>query len=227
MQFDEIEKIIGYTFNNKEILKTALTHTSYANTHGVESNEKLEFLGDSILEYATSIYLYGKHEELTEGEMTKTRATVVCEQSLYEVALRLGFGRFLIVGKGEQRINGVTNKAILADSVEAVIAAIYLDSNLDNAVKFVIDNLKDSMEAETKHAGIKDYKSVLQEKLQAHGNVRIQYRIIYERGPDHAKYFGAQVLCDGRILAEGSGKSKKVAEMQAAKAALEKMGHKQ
>ena len=227
MQFEEIEKNIGYRFNNKELLKTALTHTSYANLHNTQSNEKLEYLGDSILEFITSKYLYNNYENLTEGEMTKVRASVVCEESLYEVACCLKFNCFLITGKGEKSSQGVKNKAILADSIEAVIAAIYLDSNIENAEKFIIDNLKDKIEIESKHAGVKDYKTVLQEKLQENGNVKIEYKIILEKGPDHDKYFVAEVLCDGKILASGSGKSKKNAEMQAAKTALESMGIKE
>ena len=223
MHYEEIEKNIDYTSKNKELLKTALTHTSYANTHGVQSNEKLEYLGDSILEFITSKYLYNNYTKLKEGEMTKVRATVVCEESLFQVARRLGFNEFLITGRGEQSPNGVKNKAILADSVEAVIAAIYLDSNLENAEKFIIKNLKEAIEIESKHVGVKDYKTVLQEKLQEHGNVKIEYEIILEKGPDHDKYFEAQVLCDGKILAKGSGKSKKHAEMQAAKSALENL----
>lgn len=223
MQFEKIEKNIGYTFENKELLKTALTHTSYANMHGIESNEKLEYLGDSILEFITSKYLYNNYKKLKEGEMTKVRATVVCEESLFQVATKLDFSEFLITSRSEKTSEGVKNKAILADSVEAVIAAIYLDSNLDNAEKFIIENLKESIEIESKHVGIKDYKTVLQEKLQEHGNVKIEYKIILEKGPDHDKYFVAQVLCDNKILAKGSGKSKKNAEMQAAKAALENM----
>lgn len=223
MNYEEIEKIIDYTFKNKELLRTALTHTSYANVHGVQSNEKLEYLGDSILEFITSKYLYNNYKKLKEGEMTKVRATVVCEQSLFEVAKRLDFSEFLITGRSEKSSEGVKNKAILADSVEAVIAAIYLDSNLENAEKFIIRNLKDAIEIESKHVGVKDYKTVLQEKLQEHGNVKIEYEIILEKGPDHDKYFVAQVLCDGKILAKGSGKSKKNAEMQAAKSALENL----
>ncbi len=223
MNYEEIEKNIDYTFKNKELLRTALTHTSYANVHGVQSNEKLEYLGDSILEFITSKYLYNNYKKLKEGEMTKVRATVVCEQSLFEVAKRLDFSEFLITGRSEKSSEGVKNKAILADSVEAVIAAIYLDSNLENAEKFIIRNLKDAIEIESKHVGVKDYKTVLQEKLQEHGNVKIEYEIILEKGPDHDKYFVAQVLCDGKILAKGSGKSKKNAEMQAAKSALENL----
>ena len=223
MNYEEIEKNIDYTFKNKELLRTALTHTSYANVHGVQSNEKLEYLGDSILEFITSKYLYNNYKKLKEGEMTKVRATVVCEQSLFEVAKRLDFSEFLITGRSEKSSEGVKNKAILADSVEAVIAAIYLDSNLENAEKFIIRNLKDAIEIESKHVGVKDYKTVLQEKLQEHGNVKIEYEIILEKGPDHDKYFVAQVLCDGKILAKGSEKSKKNAEMQAAKSALENL----
>ena len=155
--------------------------------------------------------------------MTKVRATVVCEQSLYEVATRLGFQNALITGKGEKSSQGVKNKAILADSVEAVIAAMYLDSNIETAEKFIIENLKDAIEIESKHVGIKDYKTVLQEILQEHGNVKIEYEIILERGPDHDKYFEAQVLCDGKILGQGNGKSKKNAEMDAARVAIEKI----
>lgn len=223
MNYEKIEKNIGYTFKDKALLKTALTHTSYANTHGIESNEKLEYLGDSILEFITSKYLYNNYKNLREGEMTKVRATVVCEQSLYEMAKKLDFSEFLITGKGEKSPQGVKNRAILADSVEAVIAAIYLDSNVDNAEKFIIKNLSKPIEEASKHVGIKDYKTVLQEKLQEHGNVKIEYEIILEKGPDHDKYFEAQVLCDNKILAKGSGKSKKNAEMQAAKFALESM----
>ena len=223
MEYEKIEKNIGYTFKNKELLKTALTHTSYANIHGVESNEKLEYLGDSILEFITSKYLYNNYPKLKEGEMTKVRATVVCEESLYEVAVRLDFCDFLITGKSEKITGSVKNKAMLADSVEAVIAAMFLDSNLEVVENFIISNLKNAIEAESKNVGIKDYKTVLQEKLQEHGNVKIEYEIILEKGPDHDKYFVAQVLCDGKILAKGSGKSKKHAEMQAAKCALENM----
>ena len=221
MNYEKIEENIGYIFKNKNLLKTALTHTSYANSHGIESNEKLEYLGDSILEFITSKYLFNKN--LTEGEMTKVRATVVCEQSLYNVAMRLGFSDFLITGGGEKVDGKVKNKAILADSIEAVIAAIYLDSNLENAEKFIITNLKDAMLADSKHADEKDHKTALQERLQEHGNVKIEYRIIEEKGPDHDKYFVTEVLCDEKVLAKGSGKSKKAAEMEAARIALENM----
>lgn len=205
MKYEEIERQIGYVFKNKELLKTSLTHTSFANMHDTKSNEKLEYLGDSILEFISSKYLYNNYEKLNEGEMTKVRAAVVCEESLYGVAMKLGLGKYLITSKGEG-FGNVKNKAILADSIEAIIAAIYLDSNLENAEKFIIENLKEAVEIASHHVGTKDYKTVLQEKLQIHGNVKIEYIIISEKGPDHDKYFEAEVICDGKKLANGERK---------------------
>lgn len=222
MQYEEIEKTIGYKFQDKSLLKMALTHTSYAHMHNVESNEKLEYLGDSILEFVSSKYLYNNYKNLNEGEMTKVRATVVCEESLYEIANRIKLGKFLITSRGEG-FGNVRNKAILADGIEALIAAIFLDSNIENAEKFIIDNLKEAIETASKHVGTKDYKTVLQEKLQVNGNVKIEYIIVSEEGPDHDKHFVAEVTCDGQVLANGEGKSKKAAEMEAARKALENM----
>ena len=220
MELGDVEKSIGYTFKNKELLRKALTHTSYAYEHNVESNEKLEFLGDSVLEFLSSQYLYQKYPELKEGEMTKVRAYSVCEDSLYTVAVKHNFSDFLYLGRSEQHSQN-SKKAILADSVEAVIAAIFLDSNLENSKKFIIDNLKDTVEIASKNVGMKDYKTVLQEKLQVHGEVKIQYEVIAEEGPDHDKTFIVNVSCNGNVLATGKGKNKKNAEMEAAKAALE------
>lgn len=218
---EKIEQKLGYEFQNKELLKKALTHTSYAYEKNIESNEKLEYLGDSILEFITSKYLYFNYPKLTEGEMTKVRASVVCEKSLHKVAKLHDFSDFLYLGKSEQLSGGKNRPAILADSVEAVIAAIYIDGGIEPAEKFIIENLKQEIEQASKHVGIKDHKTVLQEKLQIHGDVKIEYEIIQETGPDHDKSFEAQVKCNGKILAEGKGKSKKEAEMQAAKKALE------
>lgn len=218
---ETIEQKLGYEFQSKELLKKALTHTSYAYEKNIESNEKLEYLGDSILEFITSKYLYFNYPKLTEGEMTKVRASVVCEKSLYKIAKLHNFSDFLYLGKSEQLSGGKNRPAILADSVEAVIAAIYIDGGIEPAEKFIIENLKQEIEQASKHVGIKDHKTVLQEKLQIHGDVKIEYEIIQETGPDHDKSFEAQVKCNGKILAEGKGKSKKEAEMQAAKKALE------
>lgn len=220
---EELEKNIGYTFKNKELLKKALTHTSYAYEHGIESNEKLEFLGDSILEFISSTYLFANYSKLKEGEMTKVRATVVCEKSLYKVAKMHNFSDFLYLGKSERQSGGENRPAILADSVEAVIAAIYLDGGIEKAQKFIIENLKEEIEIASKNVGKKDYKTVLQEKLQKHGEVEIKYTILREIGPDHDKTFEAQVECNNKKLATGIGKSKKQAEMEAAKEALNKL----
>ena len=220
-QLEKLQQNIGYKFTNIKLLEKALTHTSYAYEHEIESNEKLEFLGDSILEFVSSNYLYHNYPKLKEGEMTKVRATVVCESSLYKVAKLHDFSDFLYVGKSEQLTKGNQKPAILADSVEAVIAAMYLDGGLEPAQKFITENLKEEIENATKHVGLKDYKTVLQEKMQEHGNVKIRYKIIKEIGPDHDKTFEAEVEVNGKKLARGRGKSKKQAEMEAAKKALE------
>ena len=221
MNLEIFEKSVGYKFNDIKLLKTALTHTSYAHERKQESNEKLEFLGDAILEFVVSNYLYENYKNLKEGEMTKVRATVVCENSLYEVAKLHNFSDFLYLGKSEEYSNGRNKPAILADSVEAVIAAIYLDSELEQAKKFIINNLRQAIEVASKHVGMKDYKTVLQEKLQIHGSVDIQYELIEEKGPDHDKIFIAEVSCNGKKLAKGKGGTKKTAEMEAARQALQ------
>ena len=221
MRLEKLEQEIGYTFKNKELIKTALTHTSYAYEHNKESNEKLEYLGDSILEFISSKYLFNTYKNLREGEMTKVRAAVVCEDSLYKIATKHNFSDFLYLGKSEILNNGRYSKAILADSVEAVIAAMYLDSDINQVEKFIIENLKDPIEIATKNVGNKDYKTVLQEKLQTHGNVNIKYTIIKEEGPDHDKTFESKVEVNGKQIGVGTGKSKKASEMMAAKKALE------
>ena len=223
MRLEKLEESIGYRFKNKLILKNALTHTSYANENNVQSNEKLEFLGDSILEFISSKYIYSKYPNLKAGEMTKLRADVVCEKSLYKVALKHNFSDFLYIGKSQIINDGNKRPSILADSVEAVIAAIYFDSGLEQAEKFIVENLKDYIEIATKHVGMKDHKTVLQERLQIHGDVNIKYEIIKESGPDHNKLFVAEVSCNNKKLAIGEGKTKKAAEMEAAKKALENM----
>ena len=223
MNLEILEKSIGYTFKNKKLLKKALTHTSFANERKIESNEKLEFMGDSILEFLSSKYIYNNYQNLKEGEMTKVRAEVVCEDSLYKVAKKHNFSDFLYMGKGEILSGGKDKPAILADCIEAIIAAIYYDSNLENAEKFVIENLKDEIELSTKNVGKKDYKTVLQEELQRNGNVDIKYNVIKTEGPDHDKTFVVEVVCNERRLAIGEGKSKKQAEMQAAKIAIERI----
>ncbi|MBP3463248.1 MAG: ribonuclease III [Clostridia bacterium] len=222
MDLNMCENNIGYTFSDKNLLKEALTHTSYAYENHVKSNERLEYLGDSILEFVISEYLFLEYKKLSEGEMTKVRANVVCEDSLFEIAKKHNFSDFLYLGKSEKHSQN-SKKAIMADSVEAVIAAIYLDSNLENSRKFILDNLVDTINIATKHVGMKDYKTVLQEKLQINGEVKIQYNVLREEGPDHDKTFIVEVSCDGKVLAEGKGKNKKNAEMEAARIALQNL----
>ena len=217
-----LEQDIGYVFKDKNLLKNALTHTSYAYEYKIKSNERLEYLGDSILEFISSEYLFVNYNNLSEGEMTKVRAYAVCEDSLYNIAKKHNFSDFLYLGKSEQVVKN-NKKAILADSVEAIIAAIYLDSNLETVKKFIIENIKDAIEFASKNVGQKDYKTVLQEKLQVNGDVTIKYEIVSESGPDHDKNFEAMVSCNGRVLAKGKGKSKKSAEMEAARKALEQL----
>ena len=223
MNLNKLEEKLNYKFKNITLLKTALTHTSYAYENNVTSNEKLEFLGDSILEYLSSIYIYNNYPNLKEGEMTKVRATVVCGNSLCNIAQKLNFSDFLYLGKSEIMSGGAKRPAILEDSVEAVIAAIYLDGGIEEANKFIITNFKDPISEATNHVGVKDYKTVLQEKLQIHGNVLIEYKIVHESGPDHNKTFTAEVYCNGNFLASGIGTTKKHAEAAAAQKALENL----
>ena len=223
MELEKLEQDIGYFFNNRQLLEMALTHTSYAYEKKIQSNEKLEFLGDSILEFVSSEYIYNNYSKLKEGEMTKVRASVVCEESLHEIARIHNFDRFIKLGKSEKNYSREVRPAIMADSVEALIAAMYLDGGLEIAKKFIIKNLKDSIEKSTHNIGQKDYKTVLQEILQKDGNVEIEYIIVKEDGPDHDKTFYSEVVFNKKILAMGKGKSKKLAEMDAAKIALENM----
>ena len=220
MNIKVFQKEIGIYFKNEQLLEKALTHTSYAYEQNVESNEKLEFLGDSILEFLSSKYIYKNYPNLKEGEMTKVRATVVCEESLYKIANKHNFSDFLYVGKSERMHQGNRKVAILADSVEAVIAAMYFDSGLETVEKFIIENLKDEIKIASQNVGMKDHKTVLQERLQINGNVDIKYDIIKEDGPDHNKTFTAEVKLNGKVLATGEGKTKKQAEMDAADKAL-------
>ncbi len=227
MKLVKLENNIGHKFKDKNLLINALTHTSYAFERHTESNEKLEFLGDSILEFISSKYIYKNFPNLKEGEMTKVRATVVCEDSLYKIAKKHNFSDFLYLGKSEKANNKEIRPAIMADSVEAVIAALYFDAGLEEAERFIVENLKDEIEVASKHVGEKDYKTVLQEILQQHGEVKIEYDIIKEEGPDHDKTFTAQIKYNDKPLAIGIGKTKKSAHMEAAKKAIEEIKSKE
>lgn len=217
----KLEKKIGYVFKDKTLILTALTHKSYANQYSVESNERLEFLGDSILAYVITHELYFKKTNKAEGDMTKMRAYIVCEDSLYNVAQKIEADKIIRVGTSQEK-SVMTSKAILADMVEAIIAAIYCDSNLKQAKRFILKYLNKTIDYAITSKILEDYKTVFQESAQARGVKEIRYEIISEKGPDHDKEFIAEVYCDGSPLARGKGKTKKEAQTEAAKKALEK-----
>ena len=216
----DFEKVIGYQFKDPRLLKTALTHSSYAHENNSNDyNEKVEFLGDAVLELISSEYIFNTYHKLSEGEMTKARAYTVCEESLANIANKYGFSDFLLVGKCESKVDGKYRSSILADAVEAVIGAIYLDSGFESAKAFILPNLYARLE-EFIAGGNKDYKTQLQEILQANGDTKIEYKIVDSIGPEHNKIFVAEVYCDGKLLGNGKGKNKKEAEMEAAKNAM-------
>ena len=220
---DKLEEKIGYAFHDRELLRTALTHSSYANEKhpgaGV-SYERLEFLGDSILGLVTAEFLYRHEPQLPEGRMTRLRAELVCETSLHKTALALGLGSYMRLGRGEEHTGGRERPSILADMVESIIAAIYLDSGMDEARRFVMEKVLKDAQLGEEHR-IADYKTRLQELVQRKSNQVITYRLKGESGPDHDKTFIFEVLINGETCGEGSGKTKKEAEQMAACKALE------
>ena len=221
-----LEEKLGYTFQNPKLLENALTHSSCANeSRGrLSSNERLEFLGDSILGMVVADHLYRNHPDLPEGELTRTRAALVCEESLVEVAQELGLGEYLRLGKGEEAGGGRQRPSIRADAVEAVLAAVYLDGGIGSARK-IIQKYILSREV----AGLTkphDYKTALQELVQRESGQVLRYRLTGEEGPDHNKRFFVAVELNGNCVGSGTGRSKKEAEQMAAKAAIEALEHK-
>lgn len=223
-QINLLEEKIGYTFKDKNIIKTALTHSSYAyeqKSHKIDSecNERLEFLGDSVLSLVVSEYLFEKFASKAEGELTKIRASLVCTRSLSSFANKIELGSYLYLGKGEEQA-GRSNVKILENAFESLLAAIYVDSGSKDAVsKFLIPII----EEEIKNAGTDanhDYKTALQQFVQANGSDRIQYACIGESGPDHNKIFEVVVKINSNTVGQGSGKTKREAEQMAAKEAL-------
>ena len=218
----ELQITIGYTFRDQSLLETALTHTSYANEvfkDGLRSYERLEFLGDSILGFTTADYLLSAFPALHEGELTKLRAELVCEASLAETARRLGLGEYLRLGKGEDAGGGRQRVSIIADVVEAIIAAIYLDGGLIAAKRFIYDHVL--VDTKTRIKLNTDYKTLLQEQAQQKKNQVLSYELLGESGPDHDKEFSVRVLLNGVPVGVGSGSSKKRAEQAAARCAVE------
>ena len=219
-----LQKTIGYVFKDPTLLETALTHTSYANEvykDGLKSYERLEFLGDSILGFTTADYLFGAFPALHEGELTKLRAGLVCEASLAQTAQKLGLGNYLRLGKGEQACGGRQRVSIIADVVEALIAAIYLDGGLVAAKRFIYTHVLVDTGARIRLNT--DYKTALQELVQQKKNQALSYELLSERGPDHNKEFAVRVLLNGQEVGQGSGTSKKRAEQAAACAAVKRL----
>ena len=222
MNIKQFEEIIGYSFNNENLIKTALTHSSYANERDLgECNERLEFLGDSVLGVVTADYFYHNLNHLPEGEMTKRRAACACEKSLYKFAKEISLGEFIFLGKGEENMGGRDRTSILADAFEAVIAAIYLDGGIENARKFV---LRFVTKAANENISLKDHKTELQEIIQKNPDEHLSYVLVGESGPDHDKRFEVEVLLNSNVIGCGTGRSKKLAEQEAARQALELMG---
>lgn len=220
-----LEEKLGYKFNNIKLLQNALNHSSYANEvrNGVTSNERLEFLGDSVLSVIVSDYIYKNYRSWPEGELTKLRASLVCEKSLCGFSRELNLGQYLKLGKGEEKNGGRERDSILADAFEAVLAAIYLDGGMEPArrhvMNFVLRELK-----HTDEEVFKDYKTALQEIIQRNPEESVTYTLAGTSGPDHDKSFEVEVLLNSNVIGRGTGKNKKQAEQAAAKEALRLMG---
>lgn len=216
----ELQNVIGYHFKNTDLLLQALTHSSYANEQKINKRgdyERLEFLGDAVLELVSSDYLYNKYPDKKEGEMTKMRASMVCEPALAYCAADIHLEKYLILGKGEEATGGRYRESIIADVMEAIIGAIYLDSGIDNAKthieKYILNNPEEKQI-------FYDSKSVLQEMVQRDGALELRYEICGEKGPEHDKIFEAAVFVGDKKLGEGSGRTKKAAEQKAAYQAI-------
>lgn len=220
-QLHGLEEKLGYSFKDTELLKSALTHSSFANENkksGATSNERLEFLGDSVLGMTVAVLIYKGKTEMPEGQMTKLRAELVCEKSLAALAITLGLGDCLLLGRGEEKGRGRERPSILADAVEAIIAAMYLDGGFNPVKRLIKKHL--ALRMDQLDTGSTDHKTALQEIIQEKPGQILGYHIIDERGPDHMKSFTVEVRLNGIIIGEGSGKSKKEAEQAAAKTAL-------
>ncbi len=222
---NELETRLGYTFRRRELLEHALTHSSWSNERGsgrLGSNERLEFLGDSVLGWLVAETLYLRFPQMPEGDMTRLRAELVCESSLAEASETIGLGKYLRLGRGEEQGGGRQRPSIIADAFEATLAAVYIDGGEAPArgmvERFILSKLKAAAKS-----GSHDHKTVLQEEVQHLGLAAPTYRMVGESGPDHNKIFSAQVIFDGRVAGEGSGRSKKEAEQAAAKNALDSL----
>ena len=225
-ELKDLQQLINYDFSNLSLLNTALTHSSYtANRQEVlEHNERLEFLGDSVLSMVISQYIFKSCNEMAEGQLTRIRANIVCEQSLHEAARKINLGKYLLLSKGEELTGGRTRPSILADAFEALIAAIYLDGGLGNAKIFVLNKLSNTIKQAVQNKIISDFKSFIQEHIQKSSQGKISYKLVSEEGPDHNKTFEMAIMLDDELLGKGQGTSKKEAQQAAAKNAIDNLG---
>lgn len=222
----QLQAGLDIRFEDQAILRQAFTHSSFVNENrlpGNRDNERLEFLGDAVLELTVSEYLYHLFPDRSEGELTKLRASIVCEPSLVTFAEDLQFGRYVLLGKGEELTGGRTRPALLADVFESFVGALFLDQGLDAVRAFLRKHLFPKIAGDGQPQ-VTDYKTRLQEHIQQNGHGALEYRIVEERGPAHEKEFVSEVWMDGSLLGRGSGRSKKEAEQQAAAQALASLG---
>lgn len=225
MRFKAFEDKIGYTFKNKELIHEALAHSSYANeTRECRSNERLEFLGDSVLSIIVSEHLFTHFRHLPEGELTKIRASLVCEKALFKFAQKIDLGSFILLGKGEENTGGRERPSIVSDAFEAVIAAVYLDGGMEEARKYVLGFIPDDLNVKSGSA-LNDYKTLLQEVIQCNPEEKVEYVLVGQSGPDHDRRFTVEVCLNGSVIGKGEGHSKKQAEQMAAHEALSLMGY--
>lgn len=220
----ELENFFNLNFNDKKLLKTSLTHSSFANENYTESNERLEFVGDAVLDLMMGKYLYVNHKDFDEGDLTKTRAKYVCESALVDYAKACGLKDYLLLGKGEEKSNGRDRVSLQADAFEAFIGAVYLDKGLMEVYK-IFDKIVIPIAIAEKTDNFIDYKSHLQELVQSDKR-SLEYKVVSEEGPSHNKTFTTRVYMDDILMGEGKGKSKKEAEQNAAEAALKKLAMK-
>ncbi len=224
-ELSELEKKIGYKFKDIKLLHHAMTHSSYSGGKNYECNERLEFLGDAVLQLTVSKYLFTNMKSVPEGGLTKLRASIVCENSLYAFAKRINLGKYILLGKGEEQSGGRDRKSILSDAFEAMIAAVYLDGGNEESTKMILSFVPSIEALKSGKVRLGDYKTILQEIIQQNPEEHISYEVEEFDGPHNHKTFNAHVLLNGQAIGSGSGQSKKEAEQAAAKEAVGLMGY--
>ncbi|MDE6731642.1 MAG: ribonuclease III [Oscillospiraceae bacterium] len=221
----ELEEKIGYKFKNREYLHHAMTHSSFSGGKNYECNERLEFLGDAVLQLTVSRFLFTNMKSVPEGGLTKLRASIVCENSLYSFAKRIELGKYILLGKGEEQSGGRDRKSILSDAFEAMIAAVYLDGGEAESTKMILSFMPSVDALKSGKVRLGDYKTILQEIIQQNPEEHISYEVDEHDGQHNQKLFNARVLLNGQAIGQGTGFSKKEAEQAAAKEAVKLMGY--